>query len=323
MTGEKKLTYTTTFKVCHLNIESPCIQLSESAWIERSNSFVDQPDSFDLSLLASSVSDDLRFGLLKFYQQLLASPIQLRTIHTDEEMESNPFQVHHCSYIAMAATILCDPWFVVGLGSSHNSRDPSNSGLAPSTAFFVGDNSAEPAHISKFDEDELIHIYKFLYRTLALSSWGSDDAKLLLLFLKCVVPTPYQRFTVLNIGLDHLFTEWDAMILNAALFFEYLFTNESRDYKKGIQKWNQMYCPTANVDELLLDIVFKYRHLVAHSNPTKAQRQILDWKTNSGFNDQTASQEIRRAIWSTAKTCLRTIINGENKYREFQNERPN
>lgn len=320
MTEQQQLIYTTIFKAYHLNIESDCIQLSQSAWIERSNDFINQPNNFHPSLLAFSGKSE--YGLSGYYQQLIESPIRLRTIHTEEEEEGNPFQIHDCSHIAIAATILCEPWFVVGIESFLNNRTPGNASLGPYTTFFVGDNSVEPAQISKSEEDRLIHIYKFVHRSLALSSWESDNAKLLLLFLRCVARTPYQRFTVLKLGLDHLFTEWHATILNAALFFEYLFTNESKNYGGGIQIWNRIYSPTAYVDEGLVDIVFYYRHLVAHSNPTYAKRQISDWKAHSGFDDQTACQMIRRTIWSTAKTCLRAIIDDEAKYCAFQSARP-
>jgi hypothetical protein len=318
--SNNELIYTTTFKAYHLDIESSRIQLSQSAWIEKSDEYINQPSNFSPSFIWSF--DDPQFGLSRFSKQLIASAVRLRTVHTASEADTIQFQIHNCSHIAIASAILCKPWFVVGIETFENNRD-NNSGIGPEMSLFVGEKSAKPAYIPSSMESILIRIYNFVYRSIALSSWDSDDAKLLLLFLRCVLRTPYQRFTVLKLSLDHLFSEWHATILNAAIFFEYLFTNKSEDYQKGIQKWNIIFQSSALVDEELIDKVFRFRHLVAHSNPTRAKKIIEDWKNQSGFDDLKMADVIRETIWSTAKTCMYAIIENNALYQRFQKERPN
>ena len=318
-----ELIYTQVFKTVHLEIESPSIQLSESAWIVRSPSFVNMPHGVDLGFAAFfSGFDDPQFGLMKFLQSLVSSPVILRATHTEEESEKTPFQIHDCSYAATAISIVCDPWFVVGIENFSNNRDPAHPSLSPYTTFFVGDSSEEPAKIFRDAEEKLIRAYEFVYRSLALSSWDSVEGRLVLMFLRCVTRTPYQRFAVLKLGLDHLFTEWHATVLNGALFFEYLLTKESDDRRGGVRHWNKTFSPYSQLDEDLIDILFQYRHIVAHFNPTRARSRIEEWKKKGGLDDEAALSGIRRSIWFNAKTCLRAIVDYDDKFQYFWRSKP-
>jgi hypothetical protein len=306
-----------------VRIESSTIALSNSAWIEKSTEFVGMPENFSPNMLAfTGINDDPNYGLTRFYKELLESDVQIRVTFSGEEFEKNPFQLHDCAHIAIAIAILCDPWFVVGIEKFENNRSPDSPSLGPWTTFFIGENSQEPATIARNDEIQLKQIYAFVYQALAHSSWEDQMTKLLLLFLRCVVRGPYQRFPVLNIGLDHLFTEWHNSILNAALFFESLFTNESNNIRQGVQIWNRLYKSAAAVDEELIDIIFQHRHLVSHPNPTRAIHKISHWKNGLGLNDIHVTDVIRKGIWRSAKTCMRAIINNPNQFHEFQKTRP-
>jgi hypothetical protein len=318
---QSELIYTTSLKAFNLEIESPSIGLSESAWIESSSKFINKPLDAS-SLYGFSSLEDPQFGLTKFLPMLVSSPVIFRTKHTEKEFERNPFQVHDCSYIAAAISIVCDPWFVVGIDIFSNNRDPDNYSLGPWITFFVGDNSGKPGKIFKKDEQTLIIAYKFVYNNLALSSWDSEIGKLILLFLRCVTRTPYQRFNVLKLGLDHLFTEWHATVLNAALFFEYLLTKESEKRPSGVKHWNNIFTSDYQLDENLIDMIFQYRHIVTHFNPTSALRKIDEWKTRAGLDSGAALAAIRRAIWSSAKTCLRAIVEDEETFHSFCRTKP-
>ncbi len=316
--SEDGLIYTTTFKTYHIEIESGEIQLSRAAWIEKSDKFKNQPGNFDPYFFHSF--EDPQFGLSRFDKQLVESVVRLKTIHTAKEGDETPFQLHDCSHIAIALSILYKPWFVVGIETFENNRN-ANPGYGPYISFFIGDKEAGPVYIPKQEESRLMHIYNFVYSTLTSLSWESDDARLLLLFVRCVLRTPSQRFAVLKLSLEHLFSEWHATILNAALFFEFLLTKESHNYSKGIQKWNEIFT-FAQIDDESIDKVFRYRHLVAHSNPTKAIKVIDEWKMKIGFDDLKISELIRKVIWSTAKNCMLAVIENDALYKRFQSEKP-
>jgi hypothetical protein len=315
MARKASLQYSSIFKAFHLDVDSASIQVDEQAWIEKSTEYINTPSISYPSFLDSS--DDPQFGLRRFYADLRASPVRLRTAHNDQELEEHPFAVHDCSHLGIAVSILCDPWFVVGIETFFNDRELNNPSFGLYTSFFTGENASDPACIHTEDEDHLKTIYSFVHRNLAFTSWDGGTAKLLLLFLRCVVRTPYQRFTVLKLGLDHLFTEWDATILNAALFLEYLLTNESDNPITGVQVWNSVMPPTAKLNEKEVDIIFRYRHLVAHSNPTRAKHRIETWMKEQKIANDEAILAVRRSIWMNAKKCIRAIIDDENKYYEF------
>jgi hypothetical protein len=311
------LRYTTIFKAHNLEIESPSIALSESAWIERNMEFSGHPRMFNPVLL---IRDRHPFGITRFFADLLNSSHRFRAIHAASEGDSNPFQVSDCSHIAIAVSILCDEWFVIGIESFSNSVEPENTSCGPETTFFTG-RKDQRARIARSQEPELIRIYEFVARAFA-ATWESDEARLLLHFLKCIVPGSPPGFTVLKLGLDHLFSEWHATVLAAAVFFEFLFTNESVNYVLGIQMWNELFGAVASVDVEAVKAVFAYRHVGMHSNASKSRVRIAEWKRQHGYSDLEGIEAVKRCIWSTAKNCVRAIINDESSYREFRKVRP-
>jgi hypothetical protein len=210
----------------------------------------------------------------------------------------------------------------VGLEIFGKNYDLTNPSLGPYSTLFIGDKSGKPAKISKNAEDRLIRAYKFVYDSLALFSWDSEKGRLVLLFLRCVAHTPYQRFQVLKLGLDHLFTEWHASVLNGALFFEYLLTKESDDRRGGIRHWNKTFDLYYQLDEEIIDVLFQYRHMVAHFNPTRAIRMIKEWKGKYGLHDEAALEAVKSSIWSYAKKCLRAIVDDEKKFEDFWLSKP-
>jgi len=316
--------YTTTFKTYRVEIDSPLIELSKSAWIEKSNIFEEDPKIYNRSMfMLSGMDEDPNYSQLNFFKKLSNSSVRLRTVHTGKESEKSPFQLHDCSYIAIAIAILCDHWFVAGLETFQNNRTVSPASLGSGYAFFLGSNSTDPVVIKRDDEINLKNIYEFVYKKLTTLSWEDDDAKLLLLFSRCVVKSPMPRMSVLKLGLSHLFTEWDDLILNSALFFESLLTKESRKVLKGAKEWNKHFAPEFSIDEELIDVVFQYRHCVSHANPTDAQKKILAWKEKIALDDLKVAQVLKTGIWRTARLCMRAMISNESKYLEFRRMRPN
>src|SRR5260370_3798234 len=116
------LTYTSTYKAYQLETESPIIQLSECAWIETSDDVVSQPVMHpDIWYLPPFMNKQPELD--KFKDVLISSRTRLKTMHTEEEFEKDPFRVHKCAYIAIALSILCNEWLGVGPGSFLNNRE--------------------------------------------------------------------------------------------------------------------------------------------------------------------------------------------------------
>ena len=114
MASHSGLVYTTTFKLFNVVTASRHIGLSEDAWIETRSEFKGEPSQFSPHLLVFDTSP-LGSGLRRFFQQLLDSEVMIGSRHTEEEAENNPFDVHDCSYIALAISILTDCRFVAVL----------------------------------------------------------------------------------------------------------------------------------------------------------------------------------------------------------------
>ncbi|MBI2803626.1 MAG: hypothetical protein HYX68_01415 [Planctomycetes bacterium] len=298
---------TTSFKVFHVETESQSIQLSHSAWLERSEEFARPPSNYHMPFLWSDRSE---IELERFWNPLLESPVRLRTVYPPREFEDSPFQRHDCAHGAIAISILCVPWFVAG--------DPTQ---GANTSLFLGEKTTGAAQIHKCDEDRLVKIYDFVYRTLTSMSAENDDAKLLFYFLKCVLHGPSPRCSVLKLDLHHLFTEFHLAVSSGALFLEHILTKKSRSWSNGLKKWNE-FIPEAPIDMAEVNPIFQYRHVMSHSNATDAQRQILEWKKDQGHDDLQAFETIRRTVWVMAKACLRAIVLDQERYREFQKARP-
>jgi len=315
------LTYTSTFKAHNLETESSVVQLSECAWIETSDDYIEKPAGHLHSLLYFGFGqEDPQYGLSKFLQPLIDSPIRFRTVHTQKEANDNPFLLHDCTHIAIALSIVCDTWFVCGIESFGNSSNPNTPSIGSEFNFFSG--KPDLSRLTKNDERPLLDAYKFVYRSLTNKSWESEENLLLFHYLKCVVRLPYQRFTVLKIGLDHIFTEWHALILNAALFFERLLTEESSNRKLGVQQWNSVMGVDASLDEEFIEVLFNYRHTISHSNPTRAIGKIADWINHQQGDALSINREFRNKLYSAARSCFRAIVFEPENFIEFKCKRP-
>lgn len=310
--------YTTTFKAYNLELASSSIQLSDSAWIEQCPDFSGAP-SFEPSLL-SLADEHPQYGLSRFYQELVGSPVRLRTVHSADQQEENPFKLNDCAYVAIAIAINHDPWFVVGIESLSNNLRPDNPSQGPYSSFFNGRKG--PLKVRKADESDLEEKYNFVYKTLTESDWDEDLAKLLLQALKCIAKPPYQQFPVLKLGLGHLFTDWDSTILSAALFLENLLTTEGRGRSQGLREWNEIYT-TSVLDESLVELVFQYRNLVVHSNATCARSRVAAWRDEGHLSEEDAITVIAEFIFMTAKRVLRAISSNDiQKWQDFKRRRP-
>ena len=315
------LIYTTTYKMHHLTTESQSIRISDDVWIETSRDFVGQPDVKPRLSYSSEMPTDLTFGLSKFEDALVKSPVRLRVTNSEEQEEKRPFDRDECAYIATALAILSDDWFVVGIESFSNSREPQNPSFGPFCTFFKGENSGGGSIIRKVDEALVIKCYDFVYAALSGTSWDNDNAKLVFLFLKCVTHTSTQDAHVLKVGLSHLFTEAHSTVLFGSLFFENVFSEESKNILKGVDLWNKIFGQDYNIDRALVEVVTKYRHLVAHDNATRALNFLANWKTQSGYDDQAGYAAIQKFIPKSAKLILRGIITEDTKFSDYLKQR--
>jgi hypothetical protein len=315
------LVYTTTYKSFNLKTESPSIQISNKAWIETSPDYVGQPNVGPALSGFLGMPSDIRYGLSKFQPALIESATQLRVTSAAEEEEKNPFDRDECAYIATALSILHDDWFVVGLESFSNSRDPQNPSLGPFCTFFIGEKNLGGCNVLKADEVFLIKCYDFVYNSLTDSSWQSANAKLIFLYLKCVTRSGVPNAHVLKIGLSHLFTEWHEILLFAYLFFEHVFSEESNSIPDGVDLWNKIFGAGHGIDGKLVRIVMAYRNVIAHNNATRSLARLAEWKQSSGYDDQAAYNAINEFIPKVARTIVRAIISEEVKYLDFLKQR--
>jgi len=315
------LIYTTTYKAFHLKTESLSIQISDDVWIETSEDFVGQPEVNPRLSYFPGTPSDPQFGLSKFEDALIKSPIRLRVTNSEEDEEKYPFDRDECAYIATALSIVSDDWFVVGIESFSNSREPQNPSFGPFCTFFKGENSDGGSTIRKADEPLVIKGYNFVYQSLSEASWDSDNAKLVFLFLKCVTHASTQDVHVLKVGLSHLFTEWHSTVLFASLFFENVFSEESRNMLGGVDLWNKIFGQIYNIDREFVDAVMNYRHLVAHNNATDALSRLSKWKQLSGYDDRAAHDAVQKFIPKTAKVIMRAIITEGTKFSDYLKQR--
>jgi hypothetical protein len=316
ISNQKEAVFINTFKVHHLNIESNQIQLSTSAWIERSNDFVDSPRTIPPLSLHSPSSFGI--GLLSFNEDLLCSEVRFRAVQTSEQLEHTPFDVDRCAFIGVAVSILCAEWYAVGVQNSLSCANDAVSHASSGITVFDGVRSEQCAYISKLDESELKQIYDFVCSALSSKPVDPLATRIITFFMKCVPLIPYRAHYVLDLGVSGLFPEWHELVLNAAVLFELIFTLESKHFMAGVDSWNAKYPINSQVNPKDIDAVMKYRHLIAHSNASDAQKAICKWKAENGFDDYCAIERIRSVVLATAKKCIRAIAGDLSRFKVFQ-----
>ena len=149
--------YTSIFKTCHLDIESEQVNLSDGAFIEKSSEYSGKlvSERFELPPMMMSNRMDSQFDLSKFCEDLINSEIRLRVRYIEEKERNQPFARDHCSYIAVALSILCDSWFVVGLEEFDCHDSPNPPSIGPHTTYFLDNDSEGSANIDADQENEL------------------------------------------------------------------------------------------------------------------------------------------------------------------------
>jgi hypothetical protein len=262
-------------------------------------------------------NDPTGFGLSRFYKPLLGSEVAIFTLHTAEDIEKNPFDIDNCSYIAIAISILADYFFVAGIETFSNNRDPKSPSLGPWTSLFMGKKNGQVS-ISSSDELRLVNIYDFVFKALRASTYDESKSKLIFYYLRSTVKTSNQPFTVLKLGIQPVLNQRTAVVVNTALFFEHVFTKESRDLSRGVKEWNKVFGSTTHLNFDDIDLILKYRHILVHDNATTAQAYINQWKKKNNVLDDDMFEKIETIAISVVKSCMRTIIEDYPNYQLYR-----
>lgn len=317
MIKNNDLIYTTTFKLYNVALASSTkIDLAQDVWIESAPQHKRQPKNFSVAMLQFD-KDPLGFELSRFYQSLIESDVVIGTRHFSNEMDSNPFNLHDCSYIAIALSILSDYFFVAGIETFSNNKNTNPPSLGPWTSLFMGKKTNQVI-VTSSNEPQLLQIYDFIFQSLRAFSHDLTKAKLIFLYLKCIVRQPNQQFTALKMNIQPLINERSAVIVNAALFFENIFTQESRNLLAGVDLWNKNFGATCAVKRDDINLVMKYRHVLVHNNATDSEKYINNWKGKNNFSDKEAFDNIEETAISTVKRCMRTITTNYGGYSSYR-----
>lgn len=320
--NKDELIYTSTFKLYNVEIESDRIELSENAWVESNPVYAQpMPKHFASSMMFGST--DPIFGLSRFFLQLFASQVVITTTHTAEEAETNPFDLHECSYIAMAISILTDDWFVAGVGAFFNSRDGNQLGAnEPYTSMFKGKRGGKTL-IKKADESTLKRMYDFVYQALRSANVDERRRKLLFLYFGCIIKSSTQSLAVLKTGFPSPFSGDGGAIIYGALFFEHIFAKESDSKRlpKGIDTWNNLYhSEQINKDEVM--VLMNFRHTLVHDDATRAYSELKRWQNANGVSDDKLMRKLEDILIKNVKQITRAIVLDFNKYTTFRTSLP-
>jgi len=309
---ENNLVYTNTFKTVNVDLESDRLQLSDFSFIEKSDSFATFPDASILPYLISQ-NADLVFIHPRFSEELFSSPTRVRVFYTQEDAETNPFGHHECSYIAFTLAILCDGWFFTGGSEFYNNKRGSPS-FALHANYFSGEG---PCLIKKADETLFVQAYTKIYEFFSdRKNKKTSDIWLLFIGIKCIAKLPIKQFSILNHSFNHIFNDWHELTLNAAIFYEAIFSVENprtHTIKKNVLKWNDTF-PAFNLDESFIEVVMNHRHYFTHYNASNAKTKVDRWRKEAGDN---CEELLRNEIVKTAKIILRAFILEYEKFKEF------
>jgi len=318
MSNNSELVYTTTFKLVNVTTNSQYIELAKDAWIETNVEFKGKPEKFPLQLFFTHNHSEL--GLMRFYESLINSQVIIGTRHTGAESENNPFDINECSYIALAISLLSDYWFVAGIESFSNNKTPDNFSVGPWMSFFMGNKKGQ-VNITLKDERTLKENYNFIFHSLRNSTFNEKKAKLLFMYLRSVVYPPYQPFVALKMGIPSLLNEKTAIIVNAALFFENIFTPPYWRYekgKKGVAVWNKEYFDSPIDFEGEINIVMNYRHTIVHDTAEKARKRITEWQQKRGVPNDEILDRVTEIAVSNVKKITREIVKNYEKYEKYK-----
>ncbi|KXK12122.1 MAG: hypothetical protein UZ14_CFX002002476 [Chloroflexi bacterium OLB14] len=317
MMNNNNLLYTTIFKLHNVVLaSSKKINLAKDVWIEAAPKYKGQPVNFSTSVLMFD-RDPLGLGLSRFYKSLIDSDVVIGTQHFQDEIDNNPFDLHDCSYIAIALSILSDYFLVAGIETFSNNRNTNSPSLGPWTTLFMGKKTNQII-ITSTDESQLLQMYNFVFQSLKASSHDSAKAKLIFLYLKCIIRQSNQQFTALKMGVNPLLNERSAIIVNTALFFEHIFTQESENPLDGVDLWNKNFDAIYAVKQDDVNLIMKYRHVLVHDNATRAKKYINDWKEKKGFSDKDAFDNIEETSILAVKTCMRAIVTNYGSYLSYR-----
>ena len=172
--------------------------------------------------------------------------------------------------------------------------------------------------ITASNEPQLKEIYNFVFQSLRASSFDENKVKLLFLYLRCIVRSSSQQFIALKMGIPSLLNERTTIIVNAALFFEHIFTQESGQVVKGVDVWNKSPMATVFINRDEVDIVLRYRHTLVHDNATRAKKVIDNWKKKNNFTDEEAFDKVKGIAISNVKNITRVITEDYGKYKSYR-----
>ena len=317
MMNDKNLLYTTIFKLHNVVFASSRkINLAKDVWIEATPEHKGQPAYFSTSMLMFD-RDPLGLGLSRFYKSLIDSDVVIGTQHFQDEMYNDPFDLHDCSYIAIALSILSNYFFVAGIDTFSNNSSVNSPSLGHWTTLFMGKKTNQVI-ITSPDESRLLQIYNFVFQSLRASSHDAAKEKLIFLYLKCIIRQPNQQLTVLKMGVQPLLNGRSATIVNTALFFVHIFTQESGNPLDGVDFWNKNFGKICAVKRDDVNLIMRYRHILVHDNATRAEKHINDWKRKNGFSDKEAFDNIEEIAMLIVKNCMREIVTNYQSYLSYR-----
>ncbi|MFT6106118.1 MAG: hypothetical protein ACJA0S_000705 [Rickettsiales bacterium] len=242
------------------------------------------------------------YRLSPFVEKLAESNVVLHSKNSSTDHDENPFDLDCCSLFAIALSIFCDNYFLVGGEVFYNSKtDLNNKSLSPYASFFKGGNEKNTIH--QDDKSKLIIYYNLVEMSFKQSKKKDIYFRLMSYYLKVVTEVPYQTFNVVKMGIPPMIYQEEYSIVNAAMLFEYIFTKEGRESEDGIDKWNQKY-PNFPFSQAAYSILHSYRSTKVHCNATGAQKKVDKWKNENGDVD------FLKKLNVIAITSSRKIIRG-------------
>jgi hypothetical protein len=303
------------FKLWNITTESSVIELESGVRIENDARFTGTPKDFPNNWSGFDQGNP-NFSLIGLRDRLIQSPIAIGVTYPAQLHEKDPFSAPDCSYVAMALALLSDHNLAVGIEAFNNGMGSGITSMGPWCSFFWGPNPGTFA-LTATSESRLKEFYVFVRD--ALRPQGDERLRKLLFFCfgAIVQPPSDNSLRVLKCGFPSVFNEVSEIIVNAALFFEHVFSEDSQDVRSGVQTWNAMYSVSLTYDDI--ELVMCARHCIVHDNATRAKAHLETYRVSAGLPDQfRLFQRIKDLAVASVKTVARAIATDVNAYRVFR-----
>ncbi|MFX1239310.1 MAG: hypothetical protein ACFE8P_16540, partial [Promethearchaeota archaeon] len=264
----------TIWKLLNFEIESK-LDIFDGVWIENNLHYKNKPNKKDFYKWGQfgNKEDMFYYGS---YDSLSESAVIIGVQVDDKDLDNDPFNVEDSAYVGLMLSIYYDNYFVTCFGDSSQ---------PPYTTLFYGCKKKKN-RIKKKNHPELRRIYYFVSQGFKESAnQDFSKIKLLELYSRVMVRIPYYSLTIMKVGLQHLLNPETTIIANSAIFFEHIFTRESEQLDKGVEKWNDNF---PNIDKGEIKTIMNFRHKLFHDNATNALNSIEEWKKSNNYDERTA-----------------------------------